>query len=196
MFLILFHFVEFREALKVYDYTDEELVSMFTGIDIDGTGTVSYSEFLAATIETHGAIDESRIAEAFDRIDGDDTGYITVQNLKFMLGQDVSEDYIDDIINEVDLTLDHRIDYQEFLCLWDDDSDEKLRVALGEVKRRRMERESISDIRTLSTPSFIEYDLDASEDNQSAVSRDSEQLGGGNFFFDKEKGKSARGVWI
>ena len=29
---------------------------------------MKYSEFLAATIEAHGAIDEERLAEAFDRI--------------------------------------------------------------------------------------------------------------------------------
>jgi Ca2+-binding EF-hand superfamily protein len=190
------NYPEFREALKVYNYTDEELVSMFTGIDIDGTGTVSYSEFLAATIETHGAISESRIAEAFDRIDGDDTGYITVKNLKFMLGQDVSEDYIDEIIDEVDLTRDHRISYEEFLSLWDDDSDEKLREALFEVKKRRIERESAGDLKSVaSSTSFSDDSLDAS-DEHSALSRNSEELGGGNYFFDKAREKSVRGVWI
>ena len=36
--------------------------------DVDGTGVVEYSEFLAATIEAHGGISEERLAEAFDRI--------------------------------------------------------------------------------------------------------------------------------
>jgi hypothetical protein len=36
--------------------------------DVDGTGVVKYSEFLAATIEAHGVISEERLAEAFDRI--------------------------------------------------------------------------------------------------------------------------------
>jgi Ca2+-binding EF-hand superfamily protein len=34
-----------------------------------------YTEFLAATIELHGQIEEDRIAEAFDRLDSDNTGY-------------------------------------------------------------------------------------------------------------------------
>lgn len=34
-----------------------------------------YTEFLAATIEACGRIEEDRLAEAFDRLDCDDTGY-------------------------------------------------------------------------------------------------------------------------
>lgn len=50
---------EFRESLmEHYDYSDEEIETMFRGIDIDGTGLVHYIEFLAATIEAHGSIDE------------------------------------------------------------------------------------------------------------------------------------------
>jgi len=38
---------EFKAALlKNYDYTDEEIETMFNGIDIDGTGKVHYSKFL------------------------------------------------------------------------------------------------------------------------------------------------------
>jgi hypothetical protein len=36
-----------------------------------------YTDFLAATIEAHGHIEEDRIAEAFDRLDSDDNGYST-----------------------------------------------------------------------------------------------------------------------
>lgn len=52
---------EFRTALLVnYDYTESEIESMFAGMDIDGLGKVHYMEFLAATIEAHGSIDEER----------------------------------------------------------------------------------------------------------------------------------------
>lgn len=52
---------EFSEALSEnYDYSDDEIQAMFHGIDIDGTGKVHYIEFLAATMEAHGAIDEER----------------------------------------------------------------------------------------------------------------------------------------
>ena len=50
-----------------YDFTDEELENLFNGCDLDGTGVIHYIEFLASTIESHGSIDEDRLAEAFDR---------------------------------------------------------------------------------------------------------------------------------
>jgi calcium-dependent protein kinase len=60
---------EFSEALsEVYDYTEEEMEALFAGMDVDGTGSVHYTEFLAATMEAHGSIEEDRIADAFDRI--------------------------------------------------------------------------------------------------------------------------------
>lgn len=67
---------QFREALSKYGYPDEEVAQMFEAVDIDGSG-IKYTEFLAATIEAHGTIDENRLAEAFDRLDSDDSGYIS-----------------------------------------------------------------------------------------------------------------------
>lgn len=129
---------EFKDTLSDhYEYSDEELERMFNGIDIDGTGTVHYCEFLAATLESQGAIDEERIAEAFDRIDSDDTGYISVQNLRDFLGEDLPTDYLEDIIEEADMNSDHKISYEEFLELWTGETDSMLAAASMKVKLRR-----------------------------------------------------------
>ena len=40
---------------------------MFRAMDLDQTGVVHYSEFLAATFEARGAISEEHIAECFVR---------------------------------------------------------------------------------------------------------------------------------
>jgi hypothetical protein len=93
--------------------------------DIDGSGKIRYTEFLAATIEARGAISEGRLAEAFDRIDSDDSGYISVTNLKEMLGDDFPEDEIEAIIKEVDLTKNGKISYSEFLAMWEIQNEEK-----------------------------------------------------------------------
>jgi hypothetical protein len=86
---------------------------------MDGSGRIRYTEFLAATIEAQGAISEERLAEAFDRIDADDSGYIDAANLAEMLGHDFPKEEIDSIIQEADLTKDNRISYSEFLALWE-----------------------------------------------------------------------------
>jgi Ca2+-binding EF-hand superfamily protein len=67
----------FREALSKYGYPEAETSRLFEAIDLDGTGRIRYTEFLAATIEAHGAINEQRLAEAFDRLDSDDSGFIS-----------------------------------------------------------------------------------------------------------------------
>lgn len=178
---------EFKEALSDYNYTHEDLVRMFFEMDIDGTGTVSYSEFLAATIEAHGAIEEERIADAFDRLDEDDTGYVTVENLRSFLGDDISDEYIDEIIDEVDIVRDHRISYEEFLSLWDEDDDEVLRRNLKEVESKRTRRESI-----LSPEAQVSFDTF----DTSSYSTDSADGEPSREYFAKEKEKSLRGVWV
>jgi hypothetical protein len=92
--------------------------------DLDGSGRIRYTEFLAATIEAQGAISEERLAEAFDRLDSDDSGYISPENLSEILGQDFPLDEIKSIIQEADLTKDGLISYAEFLALWETKNEE------------------------------------------------------------------------
>lgn len=87
--------------------------------DLDGTGRIRYTEFIAATIEAHGAIGEERLAEAFDRLDSDDSGYISADNLIEILGKEIPRSEIDAIIAEADLTKDNQVSYSEFLALWE-----------------------------------------------------------------------------
>lgn len=115
---------------------------MFHGIDIDGSGKVHYIEFLAATIEAHGSIDEERLAESFDRLDSDDSGVITVKNLKDFLGDDLPDAYLENVIDEANGNHEHVMTYEEFLGLWDKDGDEQLITAKVDVGSRRMKHAS------------------------------------------------------
>ena len=98
--------------------------------DLDGSGRIRYTEFLAATIEAQGAISEERLAECFDRLDSDDSGFISAENLAELLGEDFPREEIDEIINEADLTKDNRISYSEFLALWEQKHEEERAQAL------------------------------------------------------------------
>jgi len=137
---------EFQRVLSGhYDYTVQELQTMFQGIDVDGTGSVHYSEFLAATLEAHGMLDEERLAEAFDRLDSDDSGYITLSDLKDFLGEEVPEKYLNDVIDEVDIEGDHRISYREFMAQWSNEDDDRMSEVRSEVASRHL----------TPTPSFV-----------------------------------------
>lgn len=63
----------------------------------------------------HGYIEEERVAAAFDRLDSDDSGYISRENLREILGEDCKEEELDEIIKSVDTNSDGKISYQEFL---------------------------------------------------------------------------------
>ena len=71
---------------------------------------------MAATIEAQGHIAEDRIAEAFDRLDADDSGYITPENLRSFLGNDWTKEQVDEIIRSADTGKDGKISYPEFLA--------------------------------------------------------------------------------
>lgn len=105
---------EFRSELRKQGYADEEIEKMFASVDVNKEGTISYIEFLAATLEAHGHIEEDRLAEAFDRIDSDDTGYISRKNLEGMLGKEFTEERVDKLLAECDENNDGRIDFDEF----------------------------------------------------------------------------------
>jgi hypothetical protein len=102
--------------------------------DLDGSGSIRYTEFLAATIEAQGAINEERLAEAFDRIDADDSGYISTANLKEMLGDEFAPEELDAIIKEAATDNDGKISYAEFLALWEDRNEQKREEVISEIK--------------------------------------------------------------
>jgi EF-hand domain pair len=60
------------------------------------------------------------LADAFDRIDSDGTGYITAENLAEMLGGDFPRDELHAIIAESDISNDGRVSYEAFLRLWEE----------------------------------------------------------------------------
>lgn len=88
---------------------------------MSGSGKIRYTEFIAATIEAHGTIGEARLAEAFDHLDHDDSGFITAEDLIEILGDDVPREEIDAIIAQVDLAKDNRVSYSEFMALWENE---------------------------------------------------------------------------
>ncbi len=70
-------YTEFKEAMSHFNYNKEQIDEMFHSIDVDDNGIIYYNEFLASTLETRGRIAEVRLAEAFDRLDSDGSGFIS-----------------------------------------------------------------------------------------------------------------------
>lgn len=101
-----------------------DLNRMMEQIDTDGSGVIDYSEFMAATLERRKYIAEDVCWRAFKTFDVDSSGSIDRQELGRLLGLDdvvdvmqveVTQKEIDEIMSEVDLNGDGKIDFEEFL---------------------------------------------------------------------------------
>lgn len=66
------------------DLTTNDVMNLFDIIDIDNDGGISYTEFLAATLDPRG-IDLVELSEAFNLMDADGNGYITVDEIRKVL---------------------------------------------------------------------------------------------------------------
>jgi hypothetical protein len=135
--------------------------------DLDGSGMLRYTEFLASTIEAQGAIDERRLAEAFDRLDTDDSGFITKEALQEILGEGFPEAEIDKIIKESDLTKDGKISYMEFLAQWQDQKEAKRQDFVMDISTLRM-RDSYH---MTDSPSVETLSLDSDLNNEDVLSK-------------------------
>lgn len=97
---------------------ESDVRDLMDAADVDKSGTIDYGEFLAATINMNKVEREENMLAAFRYLDKDNSGYITGEELQnacieFNMG-DMS---IEDLMRDVDLDHDGRIDYQEFLTM-------------------------------------------------------------------------------
>merc|ERR1712050_738438 len=103
-----------------------DLKQMMENIDTDGSGVIDYSEFMAATMDKRRYIQEDVCWQAFKTFDVDGSGNIDKQELMRLLGIDTvtnvmqveyTEKEVDQIMTEVDLNGDGKIDFEEFLAM-------------------------------------------------------------------------------
>jgi serine/threonine protein kinase len=110
---------EFKSAMELCDeYSDEEVNAMFDQLNVNHNGHIMYTEFIAATLEIKGRVEEKRLAEAFDHIDDDDSGYISKGDLRKLLGERATSEKIDKLIEEADTDGDGQISFDEFLVMY------------------------------------------------------------------------------
>ena len=109
---------ELKAVLEArFNITDEETKKIFEALDSNNHEEVRYSDFLAAMMSSRIEIHEDLVRTAFKRFDSDNTGYITVENLRQILGESLeSEDQAASILAEVPQFMDdNRLSYDEFI---------------------------------------------------------------------------------
>lgn len=96
--------------------TVPELQGIFADIDTDKDGTIDFEEFLAMMVRrSREGDDEDEVREAFGMFDEDDNGLISPAELHHVmvkLGEELTEEEVDDMIKEADTDGDGQINYK------------------------------------------------------------------------------------
>ena len=103
----------FKERLRTR-YTEEEVNSWFTGNEkYEDPKSLDYKVFLRKVIQNRKSIEIQRVDTAFKKIDKGKHGYVTVGNLRAVLGKD-NNDHIEQLIKAADTNRDGKISYEHF----------------------------------------------------------------------------------
>jgi len=104
---------ELRNAMVAnLNLTDEhEVLKVFEALDYNHDQEIHYSDFLAAMATTRIEVDDAALSDAFRRFDADCSGFITVENLRDVLGDQVG---LEAFIKEADQNHDGRLSFAEF----------------------------------------------------------------------------------
>jgi calcium-dependent protein kinase len=125
-------FGEFKSVMREVNLPEEDIAGIFDGVGIEEDGSkMSYIEFLGATLEFHTTIHESALVEAFHRLDTDDSGYVTIENIKSVFPTSTGD--AEDILKEMGVE-DGKISCEEFLAAFRKESDKLKAVAMDPVR--------------------------------------------------------------
>ncbi|XP_036621562.1 centrin-4-like [Trichosurus vulpecula] len=112
---------ELKIAMRAlgFEPKKEEIKKMIAEIDKEGSGTINFEDFFAMMSVKMSEKDErEEILKAFKLFDDDCTGSITLKNIKRVakeLGENLSDDELQEMLDEADRDGDGEINEQEFL---------------------------------------------------------------------------------
>ena len=99
--------------------SDQELKDIIAEVDLDGNGTIEFNEFvLMMHKRTKDSDPEEDIISAFRVFDKDENGIITTKDLRHLMttmGDKLTDDEIDLLIEEADSDGNGIINYEEFV---------------------------------------------------------------------------------
>eukprot|EP00913_Durusdinium_trenchii_P013216 g12405.t1 len=108
--------LEMKSVLEDNFHVDgAEAEALFSCLDTDNDDTIEYSEFLAAALIGRVQVHEDLLRKTFGRFDKSESGTITAENLRCVLGEHFGAE-MEELIREADKSGHGQIDYDEFLA--------------------------------------------------------------------------------
>lgn len=139
---------EFMEGFKHSGNSQEELDDLFEKLDINCNGEVMFTEFVAATFEAEGELEEAQLQEAFDLI-ARNGKYIKKNDLSKILNvKNTDTGRSKNIIDEVFKVKD-KYDYEDFAQLFEHGFDANrsmdaiIETSLNEEQLSKMKEDDI-----------------------------------------------------
>jgi len=112
---------ELKVAMRALGFEPkrEEIKKMIADVDTNGSGVIDYNEFLDMMTQKMAERDpREEMLKAFRLFDDDETGKISFRNLKRVakeLGENMTDDEIQEMIEEADRDGDGEISEEEFM---------------------------------------------------------------------------------
>ncbi|XP_017354559.1 centrin-1 [Cebus imitator] len=112
---------ELKVAMRAlgFEPRKEEMKKMISEVDKEGTGKISFNDFLAVMTQKMSEKDtKEEILKAFKLFDDDETGKISFKNLKRVaneLGENLTDEELQEMIDEADRDGDGEVNEEEFL---------------------------------------------------------------------------------
>lgn len=112
-----------------FHITDKETCDIFHAMDSTHHDEIHYSDFLAAMVSTRIALHDDLLRATFARFDVHHEGFITVEDLREVLGDTFEGQDVAKLLQEADMLQDGKIDYDEFVNYLRGDPIPELRLA-------------------------------------------------------------------
>ena len=102
------------KLIELYGENDGKVLgeSIFANLDLDGSGKISYDEFLSAMINSKKVVTDERLEKAFKIFDKDHNGKLSVDEIISVFGG--NKESWKKVISEIDLNKDGEVDFNEF----------------------------------------------------------------------------------